>query len=122
MTIREHFQGIFDRIGYIMLGVVIATVAVWTWGYPNFARGKEVAVSLLGGIALAGVSMLVFRRRFLYPRCGVDLAKLRSQELRQVPLLQRLAKIDGRQFWDRWNACPKCGVSFDAEWRLSRYP
>jgi ribosomal protein S27AE len=63
------------------------------------------------------ISQPLWRDRFLCPRCHVDLVKLDSQldpqdlatRLRDAFLRHEVRK----QFWERRNACPQCGLSFD---------
>ena len=102
MSIREYFQRADRRLKYVTLVfelVLVAFLAAITRGW---------LVIILIGIAVAGALSLALRSSYLCPRCGVKLANLRSQELKGRP---------GKhpRFWDDWNACPKCGVSFDEE-------
>jgi len=116
MTIREHFQRILDRAKYTTTGVVVPLVLIVLWRYPNLTKPQVLGGSALLGIVLAGVLVLVFRRRFLCPRCGTDLSKLHAKKVGRRGLFRKALTGDQRQFWQAWNACPNCGVSFDEEW------
>ena len=116
MTIREHFQGVFNRIKNVTVVVAIVFACFLTWCSPKLTKPQYFAICFLFGIAIGCVLLLVMRRRFLCPRCSADLRKLRSQETRQAGLRGRFG--DRQLLWVAWNACPKCGVSFDDEYGL----
>ncbi len=117
MTIREHFQRQFKWTKNAAVGGAIVLCIALTVFFPQATRAQTAVACLLIGFAIGGALMLANRRRYLCPRCGEDLGKLQGQQGRQLPVAQRLAKLDARMFYDAWNACPKCGVSFEEEWR-----
>ena len=109
MTIREHFRDMYKRVSRWTTAVAFIAAAVM-WMYPQlngFVIGLVIAVPLIG-------VLFAFRGRFRCPRCGAELSKLRRQEIRQRGFIE--ATLDRRLFWDAWNACPKCGVSFDEDY------
>jgi hypothetical protein len=112
MTIREHFQRIFKRITYCMVVAAIVVVCVLDWHYPHLTRWQNAGVGLLLGLPFVAVLMLVLRRRFLCPRCGTDLGKLRQQEIRRERRERGWFSVQMQLLWDAWSACPHCGVSF----------
>jgi len=110
MTIREHFQRVFNRIKYGSVGGVLAVVLAPDFAGYHLTRRQDVVFGLLLGIPFVLVVLLLTRRRFLCPRCGTDLQKLVQQQLRAER--RSWLKFDGRMFYERWDACPHCGVSF----------
>lgn len=116
MTIREHFERDFKRIKNATVGVTIVLCVALIVFFPQFTRAQTMAAVILIGVAVSVALLLVTRRRYLCPRCGADLGRIQGQQWRRVPLAQRLAKMDGRMFYEAWHACPKCGVSFDEDW------
>ncbi len=116
MTIRQHYHQLFKRVTWVVVAVAMVLGAVITWGYPNLTRAQNRLAYAVVAVVMGGLLVLVFKRRFLCPRCGADLSKLYSEELSRKSFVLRFIIHDRRQFWDDWNACPKCGVSFDDEW------
>jgi ribosomal protein S27AE len=116
MTIREHYQRLFKRVKNVTVGVVVVLALAVLWFSPHLTGAQNARAAFLVGITIAGALLLALRGRFMCPRCGADLSKLRGQEARRTHLGARLFGSDRRQFWDEWDACPKCGVSFDEEW------
>lgn len=116
MTIREHFERDFKRIKNVTVGVTIALCVAMTVFFPQLNRLQTVAAVLLIAAAVSGGLMLVTRRRYLCPRCGADLGRLQGEQWRGVPFTQRLTKMDRRMFWQVWDACPKCAVSFGEDY------
>lgn len=113
MTVREHFQRVFTRIKYYTVGSGIVLCCLLTWRYPHMTRLQSTGVGLMLGIPFSAVIMLVLRRRFLCPRCGTDLARLQQQELRRERRSRGWFNVQMRHFWDTWNACPSCSLSFN---------
>lgn len=112
MTIREHFQRVLTRITYFAVGPAIVVVCLLIWRYPHLTRLQNAGIGLLLGLLCVPVLMLAFRRRFLCPRCGTDLGKLNQQEIRRERRERGWFSVRMQLVWDRWSACPRCGVSF----------
>jgi hypothetical protein len=117
MTIREHFKRVFDRIKYGCVALAIVLVALTEWRYPHLTRLQNAGIGLLLGVPISAILVLVLRGRFLCPRCGTDLGKLRNREVRKKRRVRGRFSADRRLLWDVWNACPHCGVSFDEPYR-----
>lgn len=114
MTIREHFQRVFKRIKNGAVAVTVVLCVAVTVLFPQRTRLQVVGTTVLLGVVIVGALCRVVRRRYLCPRCGANLARLRTLELRRMPFAQRMRT--NRQFWQEWNACPHCGVGFEEEW------
>src|SRR5690349_11460028 len=119
MTIEEHFQQVFRRIKYCAVAAGILVACLLTWRYPHLTRLQSAGVGLLLGIPFAIVLFLLLRKRFLCPRCGTDLGKLRQQEVRRERRARGWFNVETRQPWDVWQACPHCGVSFKEPYPLT---
>jgi uncharacterized protein with PIN domain len=50
---------------------------------------------------------------FRCPRCGTSYQKMRKEQAAQLG-------SDRRMYWDLWNACPNCQLSFDAPWPVTK--
>lgn len=107
MTIREHFQLFYRRVTYITVIAVVLMVVLIGLRYHHFTRMQNLMVGLIVGIPVSVVLLLVLKGRFKCPRCGADFQKLRRAQH------GRFAR-DARMFWEVWDACPNCGVNFDA--------
>jgi hypothetical protein len=117
MTIREQFQRVYRRIQRWAVGGVIVLACLVTWRYPDLTRLQNLGISVLLGVAILVILALLLRRRFLCPRCGTDLGKLRRQEVRQERRARGWFNVPMRLFWDVWDACPHCKVSLDDPYR-----
>lgn len=106
MTIREHFQRAERREHFVTLAFELVLVA-----FLALTTDRWLIIILIG-IAIAGVVHLALSRTFECPRCHENLRRLRNQNLRGRAFIR---KGKGGKFWDEWDACPKCGVSFDEE-------
>ena len=117
MTIREHFKRVFDRIKYGCVALAIVLVALTEWRYPHLTRLQNAGIGLLLGVPISAILVLVLRGRFLCPRCGTDLGKLRNREARNERRGRGWFSADRRLLWEAWDACPHCGVSFHEPYR-----
>jgi hypothetical protein len=106
VTIREHFQRFQNRVSYMVVIGAVLVVALVDLRYPHLTKLQNAAIAFLGGIALALLLLVFFRGRFKCPRCSADFRKLRRAQLGRF-------STDRRMYWDLWDACPNCGVSFD---------
>lgn len=107
MTIRENFQRFMTRVSYVVVAGAVVIVVLIDLLYPDLTRLQSAAIAFFVGIGIALMLMVFFRGRFKCPRCNADLRKLRREQLGRW-------NTDRRMYWDLWEACPKCGVSFDA--------
>ena len=109
MTIREHYQRVFDRIKYGSIAAAIAVVLAFQWKYPHLPKPQWLAFALMMGLVfsllLATLSHIVYR----CPRCHADFRTLRIQQMGRW-------NRDQRFYWQLWDACPRCQLSFDAPW------
>ena len=105
-TTREHFQRVSKLVrrawmaGGSILGVFVA------WRYPDLTRiQRDVVVSVLL-ILIFMAFALIPGRVFKCPRCGTDLKRLQAKQVGET-------RRDTPKFWEAWDACPNCRVSFD---------
>lgn len=110
MTIREHFQRFYKRVTYITVIAVVLAVVLIDLRYPHLTGLQNLMVCSILGILLCVVLLLVFKKRFKCPRCGADFQKLRRAQ-------RGRSAMDARMYWELWDACPNCGVNFDAPYR-----
>lgn len=106
VTIREHFQRFMNSVSYIVVATAVLLVILIEFRYPHLTKLQNVAISLFIGIAFALLLMMFFRGRFKCPRCTADFRKLRRAQLGRFSTGRRM-------YWEIWDACPNCGVSFD---------
>lgn len=107
LTIREHLR----RTNAYSQRIIVPVVAAWIAGVVFYKGGltklQEQALSIGGAVVAVLVFYWIVRRRLCCPRCGSDFSK------------ERIAKVgrwsfDATRPEDLWDACPRCGVSFDA--------
>lgn len=109
MTIREHFRRFQKRVNNARVAVGLVAAVIFLWREP---RGSQLAPYAFGaGFALAWLAVfaLFLRKRYVCPRCGADFIQLRREMLGRF-------NPDRRLYWDLWEKCPHCGVSFDEPW------
>jgi hypothetical protein len=106
-TIREHIK----RANAYFVRIMVPIVTVWGAALVLFGAGtmQRQALAIGGGVAVMLIGVLLFRNQLRCPRCGTDLRK------------ERIAKLgrrsrDTRATADLWDACPRCGVSFNEAW------
>jgi hypothetical protein len=109
LTIGEHF----NRTNAYFVRIMVPLGTAWVAGVVLFVTGipkmQQNALAIGGGVALGLIGSLFIRNQLRCPRCGTDFRK------------ERIAKL-GRWSWDTrgteelWNACPRCGVSFNDPW------
>jgi predicted RNA-binding Zn-ribbon protein involved in translation (DUF1610 family) len=115
VTIRDYFQRLMRRIT-LGIGVSVMVIAgILIWRYPNM---PSAVLALVAGAIVSVPTIYIVKTRFLCPRCGANMDKLRRGQIRAEQRGQVLTERadPGLMFWVRWNACPQCGVSFDAEY------
>jgi hypothetical protein len=113
VTIRDYFQRLMRRIT-LGIGVSVMVIAgILIWRYPNM---PSAVLALVAGAIVSVPTIYTVKTRFLCPRCGASMDKLRREQIRAARRGQALTEwVDpGLVFWSSWNACPQCGVSFDA--------
>jgi predicted RNA-binding Zn-ribbon protein involved in translation (DUF1610 family) len=113
MTIREHFVRVRNRILWAAVCVMVALLGLIWWLSEKLTKLKAEIAFVVIVIILTGVLKRLFWGRFICPQCGTDLGKLFREEREREGVS---ARDDRREIWERWNACPKCGVSFDEDW------
>lgn len=105
-TIREHFQRVAKlvrwawRAGGAILGILVL------WCYPDLTRIHRDLVVFVLLILTFMVFALIPGRAFRCPRCGTDLKRLQARQVGQT-------RRDTPAFWEQWDACPNCRLSFD---------
>lgn len=112
VTIREHLQRFHRRVTYFAVIVVVLMAVLIGLRYPHVTPLQNLMIGLIMGIPVSAVLLWVFKGRFKCPRCGADFQKLRRAQ-------HGLSRMDTRIYWELWNACPHCGVSFDAPYFTS---
>jgi hypothetical protein len=116
MTIREHFRKRFTRMkNWFVVGAAIVGVVFSVWRYPQHAHQSplQFGVYAVLGMLLGLVWVWLLRGRFLCPGCGTDLQKRNAERFRQERRERGWLNADRRLFWEAWDACPRCGRSFD---------
>jgi type III secretory pathway component EscS len=107
LTIREHLRRTNAYSQRIIVPVAVAWIVGVLFYKSALTKMQEQALSIGGAVVLVLVFSRVIRRRLCCPRCGSDFNK------------ERIAKVGRWSFnltrpEDLWDACPHCGVSFDA--------
>ena len=106
VTIREHFDLMSNRIKYGAVGGALVVVAAILWLYPDITKQQMIVPALVMGavvgLAVGGIGRLVYR----CPKCGAYMTMKGETPIRP----------DAATFWNRWSACPHCGVSLDEPW------
>lgn len=94
---------------YGLAAILIGAALGMRFLHPKLQRPDILIV----GLGLAAVAFLavffVARRIYRCPRCGVGLNQLRAQTIGGQ-------SRDRRMFWEIWDACPNCQLSFDSRW------
>jgi hypothetical protein len=113
MTIREYYQRVQTWTKYVLAGVFITATFYIVFRYPKLPMWAYWVVGL-GEAAVAMPILLVFMRRtYRCPGCEVNLMQLRVQKLGR-------RTGDRRMFWQIWDACPNCELSFDEPWTRAK--
>jgi hypothetical protein len=109
VTIGEHLK----RTSAYFQRIMAPLCAAWGAGVVLFVTGmsriQQQALAIGGGVALFLIGSLFVRNQLRCPRCGTDFRK------------ERIAKLgrwsgDNRGTSELWDACPRCGVSFNDPW------
>lgn len=109
MTIREQYESVLKQTTYGVIAVGSVVFIAFIWRYPHAPRRQSGLLGLLLGVVLAPVLVMLGRVLYRCPRCHADFQKLRVEQLgRWHP--------DRRMYWQLWDACPQCHVSFDEPW------
>jgi hypothetical protein len=107
LTIGERLKrtnAYFVRIFVAVVMVWIAAVTVFVTGLP-----QQTAVAMGGSVPFLILWRRVVRRQLRCPRCSTDFRKERIAELGRW-------STDPRGPAELWDACPRCGVSFNDPW------
>lgn len=110
MTIREHYIRVYRRITYSTIAATMVFIVFFNSRYPHLNFVQEIEFGFILALPLSAVLLLLFRGRFICPRCHTDLAKWSRKSRRKWFVW------DSRMFYDRWEACPNCGVGFNEPW------
>ena len=66
-------------------------------------------VAAIAGVVFALIMIPVFNTVYRCPRSGANFLKLRKQQFGWF-------SGETRMFWQVWDTCPHCGISFDDPW------
>jgi len=106
MTIREYYQRVQTWTKYALAGAIMTVTFYIVFRYPKLPMWAYWVVGR-GEAAVAMAILLVFMRRtYRGPSCEVNVMQLRVQKLGR-------RTGDRRMFWQFWDACPNCELSFD---------
>lgn len=110
MTIREHFQRIQKTFKIALIVVAFAVLIPTFFLWPK----APAMYYMVGGLVFATVSMAVMvpimSRIYRCPRCDSSYRKMRIDQRGRF-------NSDSRLYWDLWEACPHCGLSFNEQWQ-----
>lgn len=109
MTIREHYELVVKYTKYGAIAAVGAVLIAFMWRYPNAPRWQGPVLGLAIGAVLGPAIIILGRVLYRCPRCHADFQKLRVKEFGR-------GYRDKRMYWQLWDACPQCHVSFDDPW------
>lgn len=107
LTIREQMQRSRTRMSWVVVPAVIALALAPLWLFPNAPAWLFGVFPVLVGLSVGLTTNRVTNRSFICPRCGADFREIRWKQLGRFA-------YDRRMYWDLWDKCPQCGVSFDA--------
>lgn len=110
LTIRDHLKRSTALYVRIMVPLLTAWVVVMTFFFTDIPKPQQEAWTIGGAMALSLIGSLFLRSRLRCPRCGTDFHKERIARLGRW-------SFDTRTTTDLWDACPRCGVSFDEPYR-----
>ncbi len=107
MTIREHFRLVQKRCTYALVAVAVVVVFYMEARYPKLPRDAYFLVGLGLIAVMAPPFFILGKRLYRCPRCDAFL-NMKGQTANRP--------YRPGSFWDRWDACPNCQLSFDASW------
>jgi hypothetical protein len=116
MTIREHYGRLMRRIT-LGIGVSVMSIAgILMWRFPAL---RSIFGGLVASAIVAIPAIYIVKTRFLCPRCGANMNNVQREQTRTEGRQQGSTEwVDpGLMFWQRWNACPQCGVGFDEPYK-----
>jgi len=108
VTIREHFELVYRRTKYTVLAVAAVPIVTAVM-YLHVATVPLLAVVVITGLGIGFALRLITGWLFRCPRCCTDF------EEERIKLLGRGSR-DRRMYWVLWDACPRCGISFNDPW------
>jgi ribosomal protein S27AE len=106
LTIRDHLKRTNAVFVRIMVPLLCGWIVVVTLFLTDIPKPQRQAWAIGGGVVLAFIGSMFIRARLRCPRCGSDFRKERITQLGRW-------SFDTRTTTDLWDACPRCGVSFD---------
>lgn len=110
-TIRRHFQRRQRAIPWVLAAVGLTSVAALECYRPEVIHRQAFLVGVMLCVGISPFLIIYMRKTYRCPRCGASFFGMHRME--KVGRFN----VDMRQFWERWDACPKCGVSFDDPWQ-----
>jgi hypothetical protein len=110
MTIREHFELLNKRMKYGGVAIALAIAIPVTFCFPPVTRGQSALLGLALGVPFVAVIYIVGHRIYRCPRCHRSLRRTRTE-------LEARGPAKGGSYWQLWNDCPHCHVSFDEPYR-----
>jgi hypothetical protein len=110
MTIREYYELSWKRTTYGIFATVIAVEIAYCWCHPDMQKQHAVLLAwVLGGVGAVAHPILFHCFIYRCPRCHADFMKPKSKWMEP-------SNRDKRFYWQIWDACPHCHVSFDEPW------
>jgi ribosomal protein S27AE len=103
----KRTQALFQRI---MLPALVAWCVGVTLMSPNLTSAKRNGLAIVGSLVMFVAGWLLVRNHLRCPRCGTDFKKERFVKLGRW-------SMDTRGVTELWDACPRCGVSFNEPYR-----
>lgn len=108
MTVREHFQRAQGHLSLVLAVVAAVLIGFLLYFNPHAPRYQYLLWGLGMGAVVFVIAFPITNTIFRCPSCGTTHSAMRRAESGRFN--------DLRPVWDRWDKCPNCGLSFDAEW------
>jgi hypothetical protein len=106
ISIRDRLRRTNALFQRVMVPVLIAWVVGVTLFATDIPKSQRQPLLYGGALLIALIGGLYIRGKLRCPQCGTDFRKERIAKLGRW-------SFDTRMTTDLWDACPRCGVSFD---------
>jgi hypothetical protein len=107
VTVRDLFRRRRTRRHRIVVPLGVVLTIAWVIAKPHQTRLQALEFGLVLAAVLIVILLPITKSLFSCPRCGTSFRKYRIGKLGRF-------SVDARPTEDLWDACPQCGLRFDA--------